>query len=362
METYFLLRDNRESGPYTAKELKAKGLYPSDLIWVDGESTYWKHPADFSELNEFVKEPERKPAIVRQIHSVGAQNVVNTTEREATQPIVVSASDAKPFLRNEMYYDPSIEEIKFSFAENTPRKKAWRQSLNLGANLIGLVTLVMGVMLCAVMVKKAVDNIDSEPEEATADAREIVTGNLSEDVSKHAALSTTSLAQNNLAIINAISKEEIKNDSVATLRKDVPVKKEAVTKKPVLVKSEPEQPVSTTIEDPNADLIRNKEAEEKQAAHDAAEKAAAKASLQVSANDYKVGLFGGISHLALTVNNPSSQPLENIAVEVEYLKPNGKVVGTKTVDAGSLAPGASKTIDVPDNGRGVNVRYHIVDK
>ena len=50
MDTYHLLRDNRESGPYTAKELKAKGLFSTDLLWIEGESTSWKTPAEFPEL------------------------------------------------------------------------------------------------------------------------------------------------------------------------------------------------------------------------------------------------------------------------------------------------------------------------
>src|SRR5690242_14790414 len=52
--TYILLRDNKESGPYSEDGLKTMGLKPDDLIWVEGQSVYWQHPSDFKELQPFI--------------------------------------------------------------------------------------------------------------------------------------------------------------------------------------------------------------------------------------------------------------------------------------------------------------------
>jgi hypothetical protein len=256
------------------------------------------------------------------------------------------------------YYD----EPKISFSDQVPRKKAWRQSLTIGANLIGLVTLVIGVMLTAVMIKKAVDNMADEPETPTADAKQIVSENLSEASVRHAAMaqSTTSLDQPQIA--NTITSEQTVADSIEKAKNtNLLTKKELKTKKALPPKMESTASADTTNQVASAPVV-NEVKEEKPIVDETAAKATAKAGLQVSANDYKKGLFGGISDLVLMVSNPSSQALDNISVEVDFLKPNGKVVGTKIVDVGSLSAGDSKTVPVPDNGRGVSVRYRVVDK
>src|SRR5688500_7729877 len=57
MTTYILLRDNKESQPYTITDLKSLGLKSSDLIWVEGQSVFWQHPNQIKELRPFVDSP-----------------------------------------------------------------------------------------------------------------------------------------------------------------------------------------------------------------------------------------------------------------------------------------------------------------
>jgi|GEM_PF-7112743 len=60
MKTYHLLRKNAESGPFLLDELTSSPLYPSDLIWVEGESLRWHPAAGFPELRAHLQ-PERRP-------------------------------------------------------------------------------------------------------------------------------------------------------------------------------------------------------------------------------------------------------------------------------------------------------------
>jgi hypothetical protein len=53
--------------------------------------------------------------------------------------------------------------------------------------------------------------------------------------------------------------------------------------------------------------------------------------------------------------------VDKAIVEVEYIKSNGKVISSKTVEITGIAPGTTKKIAVPDNGRGVRVRYRVLD-
>jgi hypothetical protein len=58
---YLLLRDNKQSGPYSLDDLKAKGLKPYDLVWVEGRSAAWRYPSEVEELSAFAPAVEEQP-------------------------------------------------------------------------------------------------------------------------------------------------------------------------------------------------------------------------------------------------------------------------------------------------------------
>ena len=61
MSTYLLLRDNKENGPLTFEEIKAKGLKAYDLVWVEGKSAAWRYPGEIEELKPFSPEVVEQP-------------------------------------------------------------------------------------------------------------------------------------------------------------------------------------------------------------------------------------------------------------------------------------------------------------
>ena len=52
MKTYLLLRNNKQTGPYTATCLLQMDLQEFDLIWAEGESITWKYPSEMMEFRE----------------------------------------------------------------------------------------------------------------------------------------------------------------------------------------------------------------------------------------------------------------------------------------------------------------------
>ena len=86
-----------------------------------------------------------------------------------------------------------------------------------------------------------------------------------------------------------------------------------------------------------------------------------KKQLKLKASDYKVGLFGGISDLELTVVNSSPHFVEKVTVAVKYLKKNGDVIETEFFDLTSIRPGSLKTLPVPQKKRGMKVEYKLVN-
>ena len=61
MNQYLLLRDNKQTGPYTAEELAAKGLKAYDLVWLEGKSAAWRYPSEIAELKPFAPVVEEQP-------------------------------------------------------------------------------------------------------------------------------------------------------------------------------------------------------------------------------------------------------------------------------------------------------------
>lgn len=61
MNKYLLLRDNKQSGPYSVEELTTKGLKPYDLVWLDGKSAAWRYPSEIAELKAFAPAVEEQP-------------------------------------------------------------------------------------------------------------------------------------------------------------------------------------------------------------------------------------------------------------------------------------------------------------
>lgn len=61
MNQYLLLRDNKQTGPYTAEELAAKGLKAYDLVWLEGKSAAWRYPSEMADLKAFAPVVEEQP-------------------------------------------------------------------------------------------------------------------------------------------------------------------------------------------------------------------------------------------------------------------------------------------------------------
>ncbi|MDQ2753486.1 MAG: DUF4339 domain-containing protein, partial [Bacteroidota bacterium] len=58
---YRLLRNNKESGPYTALQLQEMGLKPYDLLWADGRGAAWQYASELPELKPFAPVVEEQP-------------------------------------------------------------------------------------------------------------------------------------------------------------------------------------------------------------------------------------------------------------------------------------------------------------
>jgi hypothetical protein len=61
MQKFLLLRNNKQTGPYSVEELEQMGLRPYDLIWVNGKSAAWRYPGEIDDLKSFAPPVEEQP-------------------------------------------------------------------------------------------------------------------------------------------------------------------------------------------------------------------------------------------------------------------------------------------------------------
>jgi hypothetical protein len=91
MNKYLLLRDNKQSGPYSVDELEKLGLKPYDLVWLDGRSAAWRYPSEIDELRHFAPAGEEQPydrfykKKTTQQATAAQQTTSNVTQQETTQ-------------------------------------------------------------------------------------------------------------------------------------------------------------------------------------------------------------------------------------------------------------------------------------
>jgi len=80
----------------------------------------------------------------------------------------------------------------------------------------------------------------------------------------------------------------------------------------------------------------------------------------LEAGPYKVGLFGGISDMKVSVNNQTGYSIDLVVVEVNYLLSNKSLFKTETLRFRDLSPHGSQTLELPKTGRGIKVESRII--
>lgn len=290
MKRFLLLRDNQESGPYSLEELQLLGVKSTDLIWEEGKSLAWDHPANLEEFRGLTRPvsadaPTSNPNAMGSLPNAAETFPSHHSEEADREPVEVANQETN--------------------REENTTSTGGRFIRNYGVWFVALVAMLGGTTW---LMKEAVDVFTghglakSKMTHVVAPLR-----TLPEDASP--------LKEEDATIQNAISREIVPVDTTEA--------KEPVKKKP-----------------------RLKEL---------------KKYLQVESNDYKVGVFGGINDLRLTIVNNSSYKLDKVVLQVDYLRPKGEPVETEKYTYFSIPAHGKKTLDIPPTKRGVKVKYRVVE-
>ena len=92
MMMYLLLRNNKQSGPYSLDDLKTMGLKAYDLVWVEGKSAAWRYPCEIDELSAFAPAVEEQPfdRFFKKASPVKANNsssIVSDSPKPVSEPV-----------------------------------------------------------------------------------------------------------------------------------------------------------------------------------------------------------------------------------------------------------------------------------
>ncbi|MBN8788209.1 MAG: DUF4339 domain-containing protein [Terrimonas sp.] len=126
MKAYLLLRNNKQTGPYSLEELQQMGLKPFDLVWIERKSSAWRYPAEIKELVAYTSSAENfNDAIIDN----PAQKVVNISSAPA---LAKTGSDnvydydsleiSEKYIRHVVALKPSIDNTRIRTIKSNTSK------------------------------------------------------------------------------------------------------------------------------------------------------------------------------------------------------------------------------------------------
>jgi hypothetical protein len=382
MSSYLLLRNNKESGPFTMDEIKGMSLKAYDLIWVVGKSAAWRYPGEVSELKSFAPAvPEQAADFLLKMPNTdnsapdsannkkpdstsGQRSTVNGQRSNASRsvyvnlPAEIKSAIVPPtrVLHDTAFISSGIQESEYDFSDIY--KKQLSRTIRYSGKILWISTVLLlfgaGILtgffisdrrkfftsdanhpqnnpvLKQVVLRGKKDNssvnIDHNPGNKTSE-----TGALNAD-------SVKKLYPSSKKLTNGSGKKNLKNNAVnkdsidtgpailSSLKLNDSLKQNAISKTEALyqkIKAHPENYVN---------LVTGR---------------------------YSTGLFGGISSFPVTVSNNSSVKMDLVVVSIDYVQNNEKVYKTENLSFNDLEAGETVTIKAPKSSRGIKITTHI---
>ncbi|HEY4205554.1 MAG TPA: hypothetical protein VGM31_02035 [Puia sp.] len=417
MTNYLLLRDNKQTGPYTFDELKEKGLKAYDLVWVEGKSAAWRYPCEIQELSPFAPKVEeqpfdrfyKKPAQLSSVQSLdnekeGRSQHNNTSVTPA--PVRASSngaiaatiltgdasSSASPGRRIIYVTLPAVRTIPA--ASPAPRSVVEPQKDAIGAveprqetpAAVGLVdedagasveinphprrksrlgqTLLVGLTVMALLMAGIFIGLSLNKDSGIIKNFSVGNGKDKPAMTvDHPALAVNSIppapAKGNITGKDTTASAIPEKTAPVTTPKSVATRRSAsLVQKPQTAAPAPKDSSLQVLPAAHRETaVRSDITTEK------VDKDAVRSNISnlvsIGASGYTVGTFGGISNLQLTVSNRSIYSLDLVVVEVQYIQANKKVFKTENLYFHDIAPGSALMQEAPKSSRGIKVQYKI---
>ncbi|HEV7332056.1 MAG TPA: hypothetical protein VGN63_13555 [Flavisolibacter sp.] len=402
---YVLLRNDRQTGPYSLEEIIQFDLKPYDLIWIQGGSAGWYYPQEIAALHPYLSFLPKKQAPAAEakppfVAAPSASQPVETSRAASSfssyplkETAAKAATSTSPAALEEAVFAqfrerPEKAETVSSTQAATPVKKK-----QVNSAVVGLTTiLIVGGVFAASWILNRKDSIAAEtPMEMTADlpAPAEIAGTANNPVDpKPTTPSSTPPVRRNTSTGAKANKTTITSVPVSVGSStgwDDPVREIAgnpgLEKEPPVVQSNEE--VSEDANSENAapvekkkklrdkifDLFKKKPETSRQEEAGSAEKTTGERTASrrdesanlaqmvhvrfTVPNEWMMGIHGARA----TLVNRSNETIQKATVEVQYFDDDNQLLQKKTISFEKVGGKDSKTISIPDHPTATKVDY-----
>ncbi|MDP9041598.1 MAG: hypothetical protein M3N30_06415 [Bacteroidota bacterium] len=380
MSSYLLLRNNKESGPFTMDEIKGMPLKAYDLLWIVGKSAAWRYPGEIPEFMSFAPaipaEPEdihlKKPVndIPVADSNIKKQDPINTRPREGNnqrintgrseyvnmpaEKKITTASSGRSF-QEAAFIPTNFQDPAYDFSDLYKKHpgKTVRQS---GQILwISTIILLFGAgILTGLFIsdrRKFFTADANRPQKNPVD-QPMVLSNKKEispvilNSGKENINNSLSAAKDSVKELNPTAKK-IQTGTGKKNLKNQAAKKDSITNLASILSN---FKLDDSIKQNN--VSKTESLFQKIAAHP-------ENYVNLVTGRYSTGLFGGISSFPVTVTNNSSFVMDLVVVNIDYVQNNEKVFKSESLSFNALEPGETVTMKAPKSSRGVKIVTHI---
>lgn len=377
-QLYRLLRNNKESGPYPIEELISMRLKAYDLVWVEGKSASWRYPCEINELKSYapvatedlyqqyfhpagnkaqmvnpeiagpvterkpapspnasLKLPETKYVAVILPGTEGARDTRKTFTEAIVSPerdLEASTTAIKTLnttLPIETASLPLKDDSSFRFLppSGTTRKE---QQYRVSVATALLILLVAGIYFGAVRLRDIRER-DALGESLVPDPQNIVT-----QTTRSLPLATSATPNGDNPVNAATAGEASHTKALAPTNALLPP-----------VEAIPGENYRQTSFTP---LTKGP----------ALEFAALRRFIDLRTNKVEVGLFGGISGIALDLSNTGPSELNEVVIAVDYFLANRVLHHTEIIRSGVIPSGQTVKLAAPSSSKGVAIQTRVI--
>lgn len=360
MQQYRMLRNNKESGPYSWQDLIDMPLKAYDLIWVEGKSASWRYPSEIEELKAHAPAVQEDfyaqfhtPAKVAKTAAAGGNTAAGKTSRK---------SDEKRFVA--VILPPSGKEsaavigIKAKPATIKEAAPALEKKPNMPEIVADVVINTPVPLLTAEPVVETIANPQQLPKKTIKRETIIPTEKILAEDSALSLPEPVPYKPNN-------SRYWIAAALLALLAGGIYLGTRQTTDKI-------SGPSATETSNRQGSKISNAVPASNEVPADADDDiprlqpntkldfASLKRHITVSTDHYDAGFFGGISNLQLTITNNSARQLQKLVIAIDYLNSDKSIHHTENIMVEQVAPNGKTTVSVPDSRNGVAFQTRVI--
>ncbi len=365
MSTYLLLRNNKQTGPYTLEEIKSMSLKSYDLVWIEGKSAAWRYPGEITEFSSFAPVVPEQP-YDRFFKKAGTETAKKESHVNSTRIILPN--------QESVYINLPASEKRLSGIGSAPQRRAplelnWEEPIrqpeaykiterHKASSGRSLLIISIALMFIAGLItgfiisnRRIFYSANGNSTQAQPPARKSSTALQANPVKSGLMVGDDKNRQ--------LNKEEPGSLKEPIIPSGITKKKKSGLASFTKKNSQPAAPGRTPVEKVSDSTANLRENDNENSS--LAEKIRANPSdyLIVTAGKYKVGILGGISEVPLMITNRSGVTMDLVVVAVDYVLHNNKVFKTENLSFRNLASGTTVTAEAPKSPRGVKITYRL---